>query len=224
MNHCDPAELREPYDGTPLRRADLSAHPMKQFHIWFTQAHTAGLPEPNAMVLATVDPDGAPSARTVLLKGYDRAGLRFFTNYTSRKARALSVNPRASVVFPWHAMRRQVIVTGRVECLSAEENDAYFASRPHGSQIGAWASEHQSAPVADRAELDARYARFRAMWPEEEPVPRPEYWGGYRVLPAEVEFWQGRPDRMHDRFRYRRAGGAAGGEPAARWDVERLSP
>ncbi|MFC4562808.1 pyridoxamine 5'-phosphate oxidase [Nocardiopsis mangrovi] len=221
MNHCDPAELREPYDGTPLSRSDLSAHPMEQFHIWFTQANTAGLAEPNAMVLATVEPNGTPRGRTVLLKGYDRSGLRFFTNYRSRKGRALTENPRASVVFPWHAIQRQVLVSGGVERLSDAENDAYFRSRPRGSRIGAWASEHQSSRVADREELDTRWARFADMWPEGEEIPRPDYWGGFRLRPVEVEFWQGRGDRMHDRFQYLLVAGDPRDGP---WRIDRLAP
>lgn len=194
---------------------------MEQFHTWFTQAHTAGLAEPNAMVLATVEPSGAPRVRTVLLKGYDRSGLRFFTNYTSRKGRALAGEPRVGAVFPWHPIRRQVVISGRVEYLSDEENDAYFARRPRGSQIGAWASERQSSRVEGRAELDALYAQFDSVWPEGEEIPRPAYWGGFRIRPVEVEFWQGRPDRMHDRFRYL----LVGGDPADEtWEIDRLSP
>ncbi|MBV2363951.1 pyridoxamine 5'-phosphate oxidase [Streptomonospora nanhaiensis] len=223
MSQCDPAELRQPYLGPPLRRSDMAAHPMQQFHTWFTQAHTAGLAEPNAMVLATVEPSGAPRARTVLLKGYDRSGLRFFTNYGSRKGRALEAEPRASAVFPWHAIRRQVLVAGRVERLSDAENDAYFRTRPRGSQIGAWASERQSSPIADRGELDRLYAGFAATWPEDAEVPRPGYWGGYRIVPEEVEFWQGGADRMHDRFRYLRGAGADPHDEAV-WLLERLAP
>ncbi|GAA3759338.1 pyridoxamine 5'-phosphate oxidase [Salinactinospora qingdaonensis] len=221
MNHCDPAGLREPYDGTPLCRTELSPHPMEQFHTWFTQAHTSGIPEPNAMVVATVEASGAPRARTVLLKGYDASGLRFFTSYRSRKARALAAYPTASAVFPWHPIQRQVIVSGRVENLTDEENDTYFAQRPRGSQIGAWASEHQSSPVADRAELERSYARRSEQWADTAEIPRPPYWGGYRIQPLEVEFWQGRADRMHDRFRY----WLSEGEPAdGVWHLERLSP
>ncbi|GAA4906481.1 pyridoxamine 5'-phosphate oxidase [Streptomonospora salina] len=221
MDDSDPAELRQPYGGQPLRRAELAPHPMDQFHTWFTQAHRSGVSEPNAMVVATVEPNGAPRARTVLLKGYDRSGLRFFTNYGSRKGRALSAEPRIASVFPWHAIRRQVQVSGRAEPLTDAENDAYFRSRPRGSQIGAWASEHQSARVAGRADLEAHYADFAGMWPDGEEIPRPAYWGGYRIRVEEVEFWQGRADRMHDRFRYL----LASGEPAEGvWELDRLSP
>ncbi|TDQ55130.1 pyridoxamine 5'-phosphate oxidase [Actinorugispora endophytica] len=194
---------------------------MEQFHTWFTQAHTSGLAEPNAMVLSTIDPTGAPRARTVLMKGYDHAGLRFFTNYRSRKGRSLEDDPRACVVFPWHAIRRQVMISGSVERLTDRENDEYFARRPRGSQLGAWASERQSAPVADRAGLDGLYARFAEVWPPGVEIPRPAYWGGFRLVPREVEFWQGRSDRMHDRFRYLLAAGAASDGD---WVIDRLSP
>ena len=217
MDRIDPAELRKPYRGAPLRRADLAEHPMAQFHLWFVQAHESGLAEPNAMVLACVEPDGMPRARTVLMKGYDRTGLRFFTNYTSRKGVALEADPRASVVFPWHPLRRQVLVAGRVERLGDAENDRYFASRPRGSRLGAWASERQSRPVADRGELDRLYRGFEALWPGDTEIPRPEYWGGFRLVPREVEFWQGGADRMHDRFRYLLA-------PDGTWDITRLAP
>ncbi|MFC9087806.1 pyridoxamine 5'-phosphate oxidase [Nocardiopsis dassonvillei] len=217
MDHQDPAELRKPYLGAPLRRSGLADHPMTQFHLWFDEAYDSGLAEPNAMVLASVEPSGMPRARTVLMKGYDSTGLRFFTNYTSRKGQALEADPRASAVFPWHAIRRQVLLAGRVERLSDEENDRYFASRPRGSQLGAWASERQSRPVADRAELDRLYREFDTVWAAEEEIPRPAYWGGFRLVPSEVEFWQGGADRMHDRFRYLR-------EPDGSWSVERLAP
>ncbi|WP_285729775.1 pyridoxamine 5'-phosphate oxidase [Nocardiopsis sp. ATB16-24] len=217
MDHRDPAELRKPYRGEPLRRSSLADHPMTQFHLWFVEAYDAGLAEPNAMVLASVEPSGMPRARTVLLKGYDSTGLRFFTNYTSRKGRALEADPRAGVVFPWHAIRRQVLVAGRVERLSDEENDHYFASRPRGSQLGAWASERQSEPVTGRAELDRLYREFDTVWSAEEEIPRPAYWGGYRLVPGEVEFWQGGADRMHDRFRYLRG-------PDGAWEIDRLAP
>ncbi|MBB4934064.1 pyridoxamine 5'-phosphate oxidase [Lipingzhangella halophila] len=194
---------------------------MDQFHVWFTQARGEGLAEPNAMALATVEPRGVPRVRIVLLKGYDRAGFRFFTNYRSRKGRALLENPNVSVVFPWHPIRRQVSVSGRAERLSEEENDAYFRTRPHGSQVGAWASEYQSSPVRDRAELEERFGQYERTWTGAAEIPRPEYWGGYRILPSEVEFWQGRADRMHDRFRYRLRSEEGSGQL---WDIERLSP
>lgn len=214
MKHTDPADLRKPYPGAGLRESDLDADPFAQFGVWFTDAVGAGLPEPNAMVLATATADGAPSARTVLLKGYGPEGFRFFTNHRSRKARAIAENPRVCLLFPWHAMRRQVIVEGAVERLPAEESAAYFRSRPRGSRLGAWASEHQSS-VIEREELDRRYAELAERWPDE--VPLPDFWGGYRVIPSSMEFWQGRPNRLHDRLRYRR------GEPGT-WVLERLSP
>ncbi|MGW5875379.1 pyridoxamine 5'-phosphate oxidase [Nocardiopsis terrae] len=217
MDHQNPAELRKPYMGEPLRRSGLADLPMTQFHLWFDEACESGLAEPNAMVLSSVEPSGMPRSRTVLMKGYDGSGLRFFTNYTSRKARALDADPRACVVFPWHAIRRQVLFAGRVERLGDEENDLYFASRPRGSQLGAWASERQSRPVADRAELDHLFHEFDSVWAADEPIPRPAYWGGFRLFPSEVEFWQGGEDRMHDRFRYLLV--EDGG-----WEIERLAP
>lgn len=220
MNHCDPAELREPYSGEPLVRSGLPDRPMDLFDLWFHQAAKAGLAEPNAMVLSTVDPGGAPRSRIVLLKGFDAAGLRFFTNRRSRKARALEREPRAALLFPWHAIRRQVSFTGRVEPLGDAENDAYFRSRPRGSQIGAWASAHQSSPVSDRSLLEERYAHWAAVWEGEQEVPRPDYWGGYRLVPEEAEFWQGGTDRMHDRFRYLHTGQG----PDGPWSIDRLSP
>lgn len=203
--------------GEPLWRSSLADHPMAQFHLWFDQAYASGLAEPNAMVLASVEPSGMPRARTVLMKGYDSTGLRFFTNYTSRKGQALEADPRAGAVFPWHAIRRQVLVAGRVERLTDEENDRYFASRPRGSQLGAWASERQSQPVADRTGLDRLYREFDTVWSAEEEVPRPAYWGGFRLVPSEMEFWQGGADRMHDRFRYR-------ADHDGVWGIDRLAP
>lgn len=202
--------------GEPLHRAHLADHPMTQFHQWFEEAHASGLAEPNAMVLASVEPSGMPRSRTVLLKGYDRSGMRFFTNYTSRKGRALAADPRAGLVFPWHAIRRQVLVAGTVERLSDEENDRYFASRPRGSQLGAWASRRQSEPVTDRLELHRLYREYDTRWGSEEQIPRPDYWGGFRLIPTEVEFWQGGVDRMHDRFQYREGPGG--------WEITRLAP
>lgn len=204
--------------GEPLRRSALAEHPMTQFHLWFGQACESGLAEPNAMVLSSVEPSGMPRSRTVLMKGYDRSGLRFFTNYTSRKGQALDADPRASAVFPWHAIRRQVLVAGRVERLSDQENDLYFASRPRGSQLGAWASERQSRAVADRTELDRLFREFDSVWRADEPIPRPSYWGGYRLVPQEVEFWQGGEDRMHDRFRYLWL------DAEGAWGIDRLAP
>jgi pyridoxamine 5'-phosphate oxidase len=207
------AGLRRAYEDRPLTEADLAADPVTQFTAWFTDTVEAGLPEPNAMVLATSSAGGRPSARTVLLKGYDETGFVFFTNYESRKGRDLAENPRASLLFPWHAIARQVRVEGRAERLSREASAAYFRSRPYGSRIGAWASR-QSAVVRSREELEARYDELAERWPEDPPVP--DFWGGYRVVPSEIEFWQGRGDRMHDRLRYRMSGD--------KWVVERLAP
>ncbi|WP_214108557.1 pyridoxamine 5'-phosphate oxidase [Acrocarpospora catenulata] len=205
------AGFRRDYRGEPLLA--VADDPVAQFTVWFADAVDAGLPEPNAMILATCSAGGRPSARTVLLKGFDEQGFTFFTNYESRKGRDLAENPRACLVFPWHPLRRQVRVEGHAVRVSREESTAYFHSRPYGSRIAAWASR-QSAVVRSREELDARYAELAERWPEDPPVP--DHWGGFRVVPNELEFWQGRDNRMHDRFRYRRSGD--------RWVIERLAP
>lgn len=208
------ASLRKDYALAGLLEKDLARDPFRQFDRWFQEAEAAKVIEPNAMTLATATADGTPSARTVLLKGVDGRGFVFFTNYESRKGRELAANARASLVFPWLALERQVIVAGTVASVSREETDAYFQSRPLGSQLGAWASA-QSTVVPSRASLEdnlkaieTRYAGTR--------VPTPPHWGGYRVAPLTVEFWQGRRNRLHDRLRYRRAGEA--------WVIERLAP
>ena len=193
----------------------LADDPLIQFAAWMADTVAAGLPEPTAMVLATVSGDGRPRARTVLLKSYDSGGFTFYTNRTSRKGTDLAEVPRASLLFPWYAIRRQVIVEGSVIPLTTAESEPYFRSRAHGSQIGAWASR-QSTVIGSRAELDDRYAELSRRWPEGTDVPMPDFWGGYRVIPEVVEFWQGRLNRLHDRLRYRRDGGA--------WVIERLSP
>jgi pyridoxamine 5'-phosphate oxidase len=193
----------------------LADDPLIQFAAWMADVVAAGLPEPTAMVLATVSGDGRPRARTVLLKSYDSGGFTFYTNRTSRKGTDLAEVPRACLLFPWHAIHRQVIIEGPVTALTTAQSQPYFRSRAHGSQIGAWASR-QSTVIGSRAELDERYAELARRWPEGTDVPMPDFWGGYRVIPEVVEFWQGRLNRLHDRLRYRRDGGA--------WVIERLSP
>lgn len=212
-----PAELRREYPATGgLSRADLAADWWTQFHRWFADAVAAGLPEPNAMVVSTADERGRPSSRTVLLKGYDERGLVFYTNYGSRKGTEVRANPSASLLFPWFAMQRQVVICGTVTPVDRAETEAYFASRPRGSQLGAWASP-QSEVLADRTVLDDRFRAVVERFPEGEPVPPPPHWGGLRVVPETVEFWQGRASRLHDRLRYRRSG-------AQDWTIERLAP
>jgi pyridoxamine 5'-phosphate oxidase len=182
----------------------LPADPFEAFSIWLKQAHENSIiVEANAMVLSTVHPDNQISTRTVLLKDISYGGFTFFSNYESRKAHAMNVNENVSLLFPWYAMERQVSISGVVEKVSKSESDDYFAARPWGSQIGAWAS-HQSSPFSSRAELEQRYEGAAAKWPEGSVVPRPEYWGGYRVVPLNMEFWQGRYSRLHDRLRYER--------------------
>lgn len=210
------AAMRRAYLTGGLAEADVAGDPHTQFHTWFADAVTAGLREPNAMVLATATPDGVPSARLVLLKGYDAEGFTFFTNYCSRKAAELAANPRAALVFPWHDLDRQVRVEGGIAQVDPAENESYFAERPRGSQLGAWASP-QSAVLQSREQLTTRLAAVTERFGTSDGnLPVPEFWGGYRVVPAVVEFWQGRDDRLHDRLRYRRANG--------RWVLERLAP
>ena len=196
----------------------LDALPMKQFTRWFDDAVAAGLPEPNAMVLATVG--NRPHARTVLLKGHDETGFTFYTNRTSRKGTDLAADPRCCALFPWYGLGRQVTVEGRVRRLTTEESEPYYHSRPHWSQVGAWASR-QSRVLSSRAELDDRFAELARRWPEATEVPMPDFWGGYLIVPETVEFWQSRQSRLHDRLRYRRADPADGGTG---WVIERLSP
>jgi pyridoxamine 5'-phosphate oxidase len=208
------SELRREYAAGGLDEAHLEADPIAMFRRWMHDAVRAGVHEPNALVLATTDAEGAPSSRIVLLKGIDARGFVFFTNYGSRKATDLAANPRCALLFPWHPLERQVRVEGTATPLVAEENDAYFATRPRASQIGAWASP-QSEVVPDRAALDERYREAAARFGEAE-VPRPAQWGGYLVTPHTIEFWQGRVGRMHDRLVYRRTAGG--------WATERLAP
>ena len=188
--------------------------PLQQFRRWFRAVERAAVPEPNAMTLATSTPAGRPSARMVLLKGVDQRGFLFFTNYESRKGRELAANPRGALVFYWRAVHRQVRVTGRVSKLPAAESDAYFANRPLGSRLAAAASR-QSSVIPSRATLETRFAQLDTWYPGDGP-PRPINWGGYRVHPNEIEFWQQGPNRLHDRLRYRKSRGA--------WILERLSP
>ena len=206
--------MRVEYTRGSLVESEVAPEPIAQFVRWFEAATAAAVPEPNAMTLATATPDGRPSARIVLLKGFDSRGFSFFTNDRSRKARELEANPRASLVLFWPALERQVRIDGRVERVSATESDEYFAMRPLGARLGAWASD-QSEVVADRGELEARMAEVERRFADG-VVPRPPHWGGYRVVPEEVEFWQGRPNRLHDRLVYRRSGDG--------WTIVRLSP
>lgn len=211
----EPADMRRDYtERGALLETDLAAGWTTQFATWFAEAVAYGLPEPNAMIVATADAAGRPSARTVLLKGYDERGLVFYTNYTSRKGAEAQANPYASLVFPWFPMQRQVLVAGSVERVSRAETEAYFATRPRGSQLGAWASP-QSQVVPDRAAVDAGLAAAAERFGDG-PIPPPPHWGGLRVVPATVEFWQGRSSRLHDRLRYRATDTG--------WVIERLAP
>jgi pyridoxamine 5'-phosphate oxidase len=212
-----PAAMRRDYtERGALLESDLADTPTAQFAAWFADVTAAGLPEPNAMIVATADRAGRPSARTVLLKGYDAGGFVFYTNYTSRKGTEAAENPYASLVFPWFPIQRQVIVAGRIDKVSRAETEAYFATRPRGSQLGAWASP-QSHVVPDRAAVDQGLTAAIERFGTDGPVPAPPHWGGLRLVPDTVEFWQGRSNRLHDRLRYRRSDGDL-------WVVERLAP
>jgi pyridoxamine 5'-phosphate oxidase len=209
--------MRRDYGAEPLREAEAAGSWVEQFDRWFADAVAAGLPEPNAVVLATADADGAPDARIVLLKGYDATGFVFVTSYASTKGAQLAVNPRAALVAPWHALHRQVRVAGSVERIGDAASDALWDPRPRGAQLAAIASV-QSTVVASRAELEER-VRLLDEETGDGPLPRPPFWGGYRVIPERVEFWQGGQDRLHDRLRWRRDDEEGGG-----WIVERLAP
>jgi len=215
----DLAALRREYGDHGLDVPDLAPDPVSMFRQWMDDTVAAGLHEPNAMVVATVSPQGRPSSRMVLLKGVDERGFVFYTNYESRKAADIAANPGVSLLFPWHDLQRQVRVEGAASKVSAEESEAYFASRPRESQLGAWASP-QSRVVASRSALDERYGGVLAQFAELDEVPVPPHWGGFRVAPYAVEFWQGRKGRMHDRLVYRRAED----DPHAPWTVDRLAP
>lgn len=213
MDEIDVAHLRTTYRKAELREESVAADPMDQLRAWMRDALDSGVPEPNAMCLSTAE-EGRPSSRMVLLRALDARGLVFYTAYGSRKGRELAKNPQAAALFFWPQLERQVRVEGRVEQLSAEESDAYFASRPRGHQLGAWASE-QSEPVDRRELLEQRMRDYESRFDGEE-VQRPHSWGGYAIVPERVEFWQGRPNRMHDRLEFKRAGG--------RWEMRRLQP
>ena len=208
------ADLREEYTRAGLLEPDADPYPIEQFHRWFEEALAANLHEPNAMTLATATSDGRPSARVVLLKGFDERGFVFYTNYEGRKGRELEENPRCALVFYWGELERQVRIEGMVSRVSEEESDAYYRSRPLGSRLGAWASE-QSRPVGVRATLEERLRKLEDEYRGRE-VPRPPFWGGYRVEPEAVEFWQGRENRLHDRLLYRQSDEG--------WSMERLQP
>jgi pyridoxamine 5'-phosphate oxidase len=207
------ASLRQEYMRAGLLESDADRDPMRQFERWFEDALRANLPLPNAMTLATVSLDGAPAARVVLLKGVERGGFVFYTNYSSRKARELEARPQACLVFMWSDLERQVRITGTVEKVDAADSDAYFVTRPAGARLSAWASE-QSEAVPSRAVLEKAMAQAKARFGDS--PPRPPHWGGYRLAPSEIEFWQGRADRLHDRLLYRKG--------SSNWKIERLAP
>lgn len=203
------------YGVEKLDEADLAADPVAQFTAWLAEAAERGVYEPNAMVLATIDPDGAPSIRTVLLRSVDERGFAFYTDYSSRKGRALLEHPAVAVVFPWYTLHRQVKIFGHAHPVEVADSDAYFANRPRGAQVAAWSSD-QSQPIASRDALEQRVHDVEAQFVDAPEVPRPQRWGGFRIVPDRVEFWQGRTSRLHDRLLFHRVGEG--------WRVERLQP
>ena len=215
MADIDLKELRQSYSREILLKSSVDPNPLAQFKYWFDEATNAKILEPNAMTLATSDKEGLPSARTVLLKGVEQGGFVFFTNYESRKSQELDENPKACLLFTWLELERQVRIEGRVEKISAEASTAYFQSRPRGSQIGAWASP-QSSEINDREEMEELVAALEKKYEGEDALPRPPHWGGFKVVPTEIEFWQGRENRLHDRICYRLNGSS--------WEIVRLAP
>lgn len=209
------SDLRENYQLSNLNRENLDLDPMIQFKSWFDEAMDSSIKEANAMSLATVNADGIPSVRTILLKELDDDGFVFYTNYESDKANDLKVNPNVALVFLWKTLERQVRIQGRISKVSEERSTNYFQKRPKGSQIGAWAS-NQSSIIQDKSELQAKVDALTKQYSEKDVLPKPDFWGGYKVIPFSIEFWQGRPNRLHDRFRYEKNGSG--------WRIDRLAP
>ena len=209
------ANLRRNYSLRELNEVDVDPDPCRQFQCWFDEAIAAQLPEPNAMTLATATRDGTPTARVVLLKGLDESGFVFYTNYKSHKGEELAQNPKAAIVFWWAELERQIRIQGQVEKVSSQESEDYFHSRPVGSQLSAWVSQ-QSQVIPNRAVLEQRLQELTQHY-QNQPIPRPPHWGGYRLIPNAIEFWQGRPNRLHDRLLYKRL-------EDGNWKIERLSP